>query len=420
MMRRTLPFLLCIITLLTSAIPLRAQNETKYSTQVILPQLNTLEVYADDNELAYPNIELNSDQTIHISFDDLSNELNTYFIKLIHCTADWTNSNLSTLEYINGFEKTTLDDYVSSQGVISLYTHFEYSIPNEDYSIKLSGNYALLISHDQDFNHPDAVACFRVYDKKIDCTGRIDANTTKGIRKKHQQLNFSLDFTDYPIDNPTNELKIQVLQNNRADNARIDVQPTYTSQVSQRFENNPMLCFEGGNQYRSIDISSPYTYGGGIDSIRFQDSTYTVYLQNAQARTTQQSLPDANGRYIINVQGNDYPTIEAEYMLIHFILKQEQPYFDKKVCLVGDFFQHGTAQSAYLTYDFKQKAYGVTLWLKQGGYNFLYATQQLDHAFQLSEYEGNFWQTENIYCIYVYQRTFGAHYDQLIGCFYIQ
>jgi hypothetical protein len=30
--------------------------------------------------------------------------------------------------------------------------------------------------------------------------------------------------------------------------------------------------------------------------------------------------------------------------------------------------------------------------------------------------EGNFWDTENDYCIYVYHRKFGTYYDQLIGC----
>ena len=64
----------------------------------------------------------------------------------------------------------------------------------------------------------------------------------------------------------------------------------------------------------------------------------------------------------------------------------------------------------------RTKSYEQTLLLKQGGYNYLYVlVPKESKTGSTQRIEGSFWQTENEYAIYVYQRAFGQRYDKLIA-----
>jgi hypothetical protein len=62
-------------------------------------------------------------------------------------------------------------------------------------------------------------------------------------------------------------------------------------------------------------------------------------------------------------------------------------------------------------------AYEKTLFLKQGYYNYMYATLPVGKSGypNMSQTEGNFWGAENNYIILVYYKSFGARADELIG-----
>ena len=61
-------------------------------------------------------------------------------------------------------------------------------------------------------------------------------------------------------------------------------------------------------------------------------------------------------------------------------------------------------------------AYEKTLLLKQGYYNYMYATKPARGGLpDFSQTEGNHWSTENNYTIFIYYRPFGARADECIG-----
>jgi hypothetical protein len=78
-----------------------------------------------------------------------------------------------------------------------------------------------------------------------------------------------------------------------------------------------------------------------------------------------------------------------------------------------------------MTYNPQTKSYVKDLLLKQGGYNYLYAVvpygskstslSMNGNTFVMEKIEGNAWETENEYAIYVYHRPFGSRYDKLIA-----
>ena len=389
-----------------------------WRTHAIDNHIRTLQVRLEGDELALPVVELDGDQRLLISFDEMSYEPQSYNFKIVHCNADWTTSSLSEVEFIDGFYDGIIGDYTLATNTTALYTHYWFSVPNDDLRLKVSGNYAVLIAKNNDFDHLSAVACFSVVESLVGVTGSVRGNTDIELVRRYQQLDFELNTSGYEVRDPFSELKVTVQQNRRTDNAVTNLKPTYTSLNTQSYKNNRSLIFEGGNQYRSIDFSSEYTYGEGIERIVFEQSDFQVLLSpegpRAQRGLTQGD--DADGNYLINRQNSDDSDSEGDYMWVHFMLPMDDPFFEGSVYILGDMMGNQLDTTSRMEYNFNLKAYTKSLYLKQGGYNFQYIyLQKGEKKGSLQPIEGSFWQTENEYTIYVYHRPWGERYDKLVA-----
>ena len=69
-------------------------------------------------------------------------------------------------------------------------------------------------------------------------------------------------------------------------------------------------------------------------------------------------------------------------------------------------------QKNKMTYDASLGGYRTAILLKQAFYNYLYYVEGPDDPYA---YDGNHFQTENQYEIFVYTRPIGARADLLIG-----
>ncbi len=52
-------------------------------------------------------MELNGNENIEIKFDFLDLDVHYFYYTIIHCNADWTPSDLSESEYLDGFNNQT-------------------------------------------------------------------------------------------------------------------------------------------------------------------------------------------------------------------------------------------------------------------------------------------------------------------------
>ena len=84
--------------------------------------------------------------------------------------------------------------------------------------------------------------------------------------------------------------------------------------------------------------------------------------------------------------------------------------------LLGDLCNNLLTPLNRLDYDEEGGYYHTTQLLKLGLYNYMYVWVPSGGA-EVVTYpvEGDFYNTENEYVIYVYYREFGARYDKLIG-----
>ena len=79
-------------------------NKKNYNIQTVL-------LHQKDNQLSKPIINLNSNDILELSFDDLNDNINQFFYSIEHYSFDWKKSNLLNSEFVDGFSKNEVIDY---------------------------------------------------------------------------------------------------------------------------------------------------------------------------------------------------------------------------------------------------------------------------------------------------------------------
>ena len=108
------------------------------------------------------------------------------------------------------------------------------------------------------------------------------------------------------------------------------------------------------------------------------------------------------------------PSNEADYTQVHFALEGKSTFWGKEVYVYGKFSNYELRDEYKLTYDEKDGLFKGKVLLKQGFYNYKFATKAGDTV-DFNEISGNFQQTENTYLVLVYYRAPGALYDEVVG-----
>jgi hypothetical protein len=131
------------------------------------PDVKTLQVVVNDEWMQMPVMNLRSSDVLNIGFDELSHNFHRYICRLEHCEADWTPSDgLFESDWLEGFNDLPIEDYENSLNTSVLYTHYDFSIPNKQCRLKMSGNYRLYII-DEEEDEKVATVEFRVVDPQV-------------------------------------------------------------------------------------------------------------------------------------------------------------------------------------------------------------------------------------------------------------
>jgi len=362
-------------------------------------EVHSVQFYPKGNLLGEPLIQLNSGNSLILEFDVLGEDAPLLSYTIQHCTYDWGKSRISPFEYVKGFSTATLTNYDFSFDTEQYYVHFEEEYPNRNSQLLISGNYKLIV-YENSPSEPLFEQRFMVTEQLTPVLGQVTNAPGVGKRETSHQLNFNVRYKGLRASNPREEFKVNILQNNRTDNALMDIKPARYNQEELFYSNPFKQIFEAGNQFRWFNTRSfRYKTQGVAEYLSKSDGTH-AYLIPDQVRKDKRYIPyqDFNGKFKIEHQeGKETPALEG-----------------KDIYLFGALTNWEIDDRYKLEFDPKQKLLKTTQYLKQGNYDYTYLTSDGD-GYSMGPTEGNNFRTENQYTIYVYYSPFSARYDRLVG-----
>ena len=367
--------------------------------------------------LTQPIMELGSRSELELSFDDLNGDIQDYYYTVIHCNSDWEQSELNTFDYIDGFAEERISDYNYSFNTVQPYTHYRIKLPDFNLKLTKSGNYILLV-YDRSVEYPIITRQFYIVDPQATIRATADRSRVMGNYETHQQLQFIVNHEGLEVINPMQEIKVNIIQNEREDNMITALRPQFAKQEELQYRYQTKMSFEGMREFRDFDIRSLRYLGEHVKHIDAKPTRYDVLLHTDKSRAFQSYYyeRDYNGKYIVETQEGSNDNLEADYANVKFRLSMPTPFSNGDVHLLGELANWTLDETSKLKYNYENKSYEKELYLKQGFYDYAYAFK--DKATQLAEtdrFEGSSYQTENVYTIFVYFKPFGRRYDQLIA-----
>jgi len=419
-----LKFYFILPLLLIISICSHAQEEDEllvYSDQIYLENIRTAILYPIGAPLTEPLINLRDQQGgLFITFDDLDGDVKNYSYTVVHCNADWTPSDLTEMDYIDGFNEEDIDEYNFSFNTLVSYTNYSFTLPNEDMSFKLSGNYLLKIYDTEDDRKLAITRRFMVIDPIMRINAKMSPPSAVGQFKTHQEIDFEIDHKDIRIKNPRNNVKVIVRQNGRWDNAITGLEPLFIKNELLQYDYQGKIVFPAGKEFRFLDIRTFRYKREKIAEITQNEENHevTVYKEGSRAFSVYNNRIDVNGRFVIEdlESQNSDPNLRGDYADVYLSLGQNLDFEDSDVYVIGNFCNWQLREECKMIYSEEARAYVAKLFLKQGYYDYMYAVVPRESKkINLEELEGNWYETENEYSILVYYRPFGQRYDRLVA-----
>lgn len=394
------------------------ESELQYRDHTYRENIKTVQLYRKEDQLSFPVLYLGSTDQLELHFDDLSADFETYNFTIVHCNADWTPSDLVVTEYLSDFFDGFIEDYQYSINTLFPFIHYKVAIPNNQVKFKLSGNYLVKVYSNNNEEELLLTKRFYVVEKRVNIESDIRMATLARHRDYKQEVDFTINHSNYPIQDVYADLKVVISQNRRWDNAITDLKPLFIRSPELVYNYEDKNLFDGDNEYRFFETRNLRYQSLNVDGVQIIAGKTHVFLLPEEPRSFKRYLfqPDINGRRQINRENSDLSNREADYMITHFNLKREQPIPGGDIYVFGELSDWEYKPEFKMKYVEVNDGYELTTTLKQGYYNYNYAfLPNGEQIGELSTIEGTHSETNNDYYIFVYHRENGMIYDKLIG-----
>ncbi|WP_338759422.1 DUF5103 domain-containing protein [Bernardetia sp. ABR2-2B] len=385
------------------------------------PYIKTVRLYPQKNgsqseQLQQPIIALSQHSRLLLTFDELASDARVYKVKIIRCESDWTESSLPDMEYLSVYNDFLIRDYDFSINTKIPFVHYKFEIPK----VKISGNYVVKVFY-QDEENLILTKRFMVFEEKTSIGFEQIPAVGGESSLVSQQFKLSVNYTGVKgVVNPNKQFKIVVRQNYRWETAKKELKPTFVKDHQKTLEFSSLTesqRFLGSNEFRLFDIRSQRKFGWGVDSVRYQKGSDHVFLQGEKSRAGLAygtRLEDFNGQfYIENSQRAEQSRTEADYAYVNFVLKSQK--LDNDVYIIGGLTDWKINPLFKMNYVNEGGYYTAEVLLKQGIYNYFYTTVNDKKEIDYSPLEENYFQTENVYDVFIYYRPMSSRTDYLVG-----
>ncbi|MBF8148467.1 DUF5103 domain-containing protein [Winogradskyella sp. F6397] len=354
-------------------------------------------------------------EPLMLEFDALTGNEEDFYYVIEHFNYDWTPSNLVKSEYLKGLDNQRILDYENSFNTYQIYSHYNLRIPNQQtHGFLKSGNYMISIYDDYDelmFSRK-----FMVYEDIANVGVSVKRSRDVKVIAEKQSVDLVITTNGTNLNNPLETIKTVIIQNNNLNTAITGLKPQYTLGNELIYRYDTESAFWGGNEYLYFENKDVRAANVGVQYIELGDLYHNYLYTNINRKDRPYTYnPDINGNFLVTIIDRDNPDIEADYVMVHFSLLQDE-LKTKDIHVYGNFNYFTIEPLTQMIYNPESNRYEITMLLKQGFYNYKYVTVDRETG-ELDEgaISGNFWETENNYKVLVYYKDLGARYDRLIG-----
>lgn len=399
---------LCLFFLLTT-LNLSAQvNETAAPDYI-----KTIQFKGNKIESQLPILRLG--EPLRLEFDALNGLEPDFYYVIEHFNYDWTPSNLVKSEYLQGFDNQRIQNYKNSFNTYQIYSHYALQIPNQQTrGLLVTGNYLISIFNDDDelvFSRK-----FMIYEDQVNVGVAIKRSRDVKFIDNKQSVDLVINAKNINFNNPLDNVKTLIIQNDNLNTAISNVKPQYTLGNQLVYKYTSETSFWGGNEYLYFENKDVRAANVGVQYIELKDLYHNyLFVNTPRANQLYTYNPDINGNFLITAIDADDVSIEADYTMVHFALQQPELNDGQSVYVYGNFNNYALEPENELHFNPETRLYECAFRLKQGFYNYKYVVTDKNGVLDEGAISGNFYQTENNYKVLVYYRDLGARYDRLVG-----
>jgi hypothetical protein len=386
-------------------------------------RIKTVQLYTKGNQLGFPVIRTNSVEQLELHFDDLDADVKNYSYTFQLCNADWTPAMLSQFDFIKGYSQIRITTYRMSSVAYTRYTHYQANLPDRNCVPTRPGNYILKVFRDGDTSKLIFTKRMLVADEKAVVSAQIQQPFNGQLFRTHQKVQFRVVLNEQlNVVNHLQQIKVVILQNNRWDNAIVDIKPSFFSRNTLEFNTENDCVFPSGKEWRWLDLRSFRLQSDRVMNAKYSTSSTEIFVKPDMDRSGQRFnfFRDNNGFYVIdNIEGLN-PFWQGDYATVHFsfVPPNNVALNGRDVYLVGQLTNYDISNQSKMQFNTEKGVYETSLFLKQGYYDYCYVAidRTARNKVPVFDYtEGNYWETENDYTVLVYYRALAGRADELVG-----
>jgi len=412
-------FFVLFLLPLAACVPVQSSNISQSNPKALQlidmayePQIKTVMLHPVIGDNTMPAAAALGQAALLLEFDDLRTQKDNYYVKIIHCTHNWMQSDLMDLDFMNDYNEFNITNYQFSIDTHVPYIHYTFNLP----AVKLAGNYVVMVYRNGDKSDLILTRRFMIYNNLVTFTRDNNLINSGKIANMNQQINFTINYEDIDIPNPSQNVWVVVRQNQRWDNMVMDLKPSFMRDIQHEidyiyFDDTKM--FSGGNEFRFFDLRSLNYPGQNVGYINKTVKPFEAYVQKDKSREDQPytQYKDQDGNYTLS--NYDYDDINfSNYVGVHFTLSS--PHLTNgEVYVIGAFNSWNLNADNKMKYDSAHEEYTSRVLLKQGYYDYQYLVKS--PTLPPYYFEGTHFETQNSYEIMVYYKPFQPRAEQLIG-----
>src|SRR5680860_1585203 len=195
-----------------------------FDQELTAPSIYSAKITVPGAIYGLPLMALGDRTGLMLSFDDLTKDARYYRYKLQHCDRDWQPSDLAEIEFLEGINNQLINEYSFSNQTHIDYVHYEVRFPGNGMNPKVSGNYLITV-YDENTKEVVLVRKFMVVDKKVYASATLQRPSRVSQMRTHQALELTVNFKDFPMSNPQQDISVTILQNGLWQRSIQNIQP---------------------------------------------------------------------------------------------------------------------------------------------------------------------------------------------------